>query len=146
MESQDIYSTCVPSSITFIGTVVRELLDRLKSSYSDISECTLFELKVILNEVLVNAVKHGNKEDEKKQVKIEAGISRNGMMYIIVEDEGCGYDFAGACNCCKPFREGTDPLEISECGRGVMILKSLCDNVKVNARGNKIVLTKNILS
>ena len=145
MKIQDIYSTCVPSSINCIGTVVEELIDNLKNSYGDVKECTLFELKVILNEVLVNAIRHGNKEDEKKHVKIEAGISGQGVMLIMVEDEGCGYDFVNTCNCRKPFCEGIDPLDISECGRGIMIVKSLCDSVKVNAKGNKIIIYKNII-
>lgn len=144
MKTQYIYSTCVPSSINCIRNIVSELLDNLENVYGEVDECTLFELKVILNEVLINAVKHGNKEDEKKRVKIMASISDESVMNIVVEDEGNGYDFETICNCYKPFCEGQDPLETSECGRGIMIIKSLCDNVRVSAKGNKIILAKNL--
>lgn len=145
MKSLDIYSTSVPSSINSIGIVVNELINSLQNSFGDVSDCTLFELKVILNEVLINAVRHGNREDVKKLVKVDASVSRQGVMLIIVEDEGGGYDFDNACSCRKPFCDVANPLEMSENGRGIMIIRSLCDNVKVNAKGNKIVIAKRIV-
>lgn len=144
MKSRGIYSTCVPSSINSIAIIVNELIHNLQNNYGNINDGTLFELKVILNEVLINAVRHGNREDERKIVKVDAGISGHDVMFIIVEDEGGGYDFTDTCSCSKPFCDMTDPLEVSESGRGIMIVRSLCDNVKVNARGNKIVIAKSI--
>ena len=144
MKSQRFYNTCIPSSVSSIGIVVNELINSLQIGYGGINECTLFELRVILNEILVNAVRHGNRDDEGKIVKIKAGISERGLMFIIVEDEGCGYDFSDTCNCRKPCCEVTDPLDINENGRGIMIIRSLCDKVKVNSRGNKIIVAKNI--
>ena len=145
LKSRGIYSTCVPSSINSIAIIVNELIHSLQNCYGNINDCTLFELKVILNEVLINAVRHGNREDERKIVKVDAGISGQGVMFIIVEDEGSGYDFRDTCSCSKPFCDMTDPLKASESGRGIMIVRSLCDNVKVNARGNKIVIAKSIV-
>ena len=145
MKSQDIYSACVPSSVNSIGIVVDELINSLKNCYGAVNDCTLFELKVILNEVLINAVRHGNREDENKLVKVDAGVSGQGVICIVVEDEGGGYDFNNTCRCHKPFCEVTDPLEATENGRGIMIIRSLCDNVKVNAKGNKIIIFKSII-
>lgn len=145
MKRLDIYSTCVPSTINNVGIVVKDLIHSLQNCYGDVNDCTLFELKVILNEILINAVRHGNREDEKKFVKVNAGVSGHDIMFIIVEDEGGGYDFSDACRCRKPCCETADPLEMSENGRGIMIIRSLCDNVKVNAKGNKIVIAKSIV-
>lgn len=144
MKSRDIYSTSVPSSLSSIGKVVEEFFAILQSNYAAIDDCTLFELKVILNEVLINAVRHGNGEDISKIVKVDASISRQGTIFIIVEDEGGGYDFDHVCDHRKPIYETVDPLDMNESGRGIMIVRSLCDKVKVNARGNKIILAKNI--
>ena len=145
MKSLDIYKTCVPSRMNCIGMVVNELIKCLQNSYEGVNDCTLFELKVILNEILINAVRHGNQEDEKKFVKVDAGVSGHGVMFIIVEDEGGGYDFVHTCNGSKPSCDVTDPLYMSESGRGIMIVRGLCDKVKVNERGNKIVIAKSIL-
>ena len=144
VKSLDIYNTCVPSSINSISIVVNELINNLQNGYGDINDNTLFELKVILNEVLINAVRHGNMEDEKKIVKVNACVSGQDVMFITVEDEGGGYDFRDTCSCNKPFCSIFDPLETSESGRGIMIVRSLSDKVKVNAKGNKIVIAKSI--
>jgi serine/threonine-protein kinase RsbW len=140
----DIYNTCMPSTISSIGIVVKDLIHSLQICYGEVSDCTLFELRVILNEILINAIRHGNREDETKCIKVEAGISGPGVMFIIVEDEGGGYNFHDTCSCRKPYCEMADPLEMSENGRGIMIVRSLSDSVKVNAKGNKIVIVKSI--
>jgi serine/threonine-protein kinase RsbW len=145
VKSLDIYSASVPSSINSIGKVVDDFITNLQKSCGGVSDCILFELRVILNEVLINAIRHGNGEDLCKVVKVDASISGQGTVFIIVEDEGCGYDFNYICNCRKPLQDIPDPSNIGENGRGIMIVRSLCDNVKVNARGNKIVLTKKII-
>lgn len=144
MKSLRIYNTCIPSSVNSIKIVVGELINSLQSGYGGLNDCTLFELKVILNEILINAVRHGNKDDEGKSVKVNAGVSEQGLMFIIVEDEGCGYDYINTCSCRKPCCEMTDPLNITENGRGIMIIRGLCDMVKVNSKGNKIIITKSI--
>lgn len=144
MKSLGIYSTCIPSNVNSIRIVVSELINSLQRGYGGLSDSTLFELKVILNEILTNAVRHGNKDDEGKSVKVNAGVSEQGLMFIIVEDEGCGYDYIDTWGCRKPCCEMTDPLNITENGRGIMIIRGLCDRVKVNSKGNKIVITKSI--
>jgi serine/threonine-protein kinase RsbW len=144
VKSLDIYSTSLPSSLSSIGKAVDEFISNLQKSCDVVDDCTLYELRVILNEVLINAIRHGNGEDASKVVKVDASISGQGTVFIIVEDEGCGYDYNNICNCRKPLQGMPDPLDIGESGRGIMIVRSLCDNVKVNAKGNKIVLTKKI--
>lgn len=144
LKSLDIYRACMPSNLNNIGMVVKEFICSLQNSYGKVNDSTIFELQVILNEVLINAVRHGNREDERKYVKVQAGVSGQNVMFIIVEDEGGGYDFSDTCSCRKPYCEVTDPLDITESGRGIMIIRSLCDIVKVNAKGNKIVILKSI--
>lgn len=145
MKSLEIYKACIPSSVNSIGLVVSELINSLQSGYGCLNDCTLFELKVLLNEILVNAVRHGNKDDEGKRVKVNAGVSEQGLMFLIVEDEGCGYNYINTCSCHKPCCEMTNPLNMPENGRGIMIIRGLCDRVRVNSRGNKIIITKSIL-
>lgn len=144
MKSLDVYSNFVPSSISCIRIVTEDMIRSLQYKYGALNESTLFELKVILNELLINAIRHGNLEDENKNVKINAGIDVYGNLFIIIEDEGCGYDYCHTCNRLKPFCEDTEPSNMTESGRGILILRSLCDKVKVNNKGNKIVILKKI--
>ena len=125
-----------------IETVVDDLLRSLQNDCGQMYDETIFDLKVILNEVLVNAIMHGNHEDASKRVKIEAGFIDEEDIFLIIEDEGCGYDFKEIC---KKHRSGITELDhLNERGRGMMIIKGLCDKVKVNKKGNKIVIVKRI--
>lgn len=138
------YSGIFPSSIDNVGIAVRDVIDNLKSSFGPLMDSTLFELTVVLNEIILNAIKHGNKGDERKQVKITCGITEDGFVCFIVEDEGCGYDYNLICsNNLENSRKG-DVCEIMESGRGMIIVKNLCDCVKVNNKGNKIVVLKKL--
>lgn len=147
MKGLNVYKRLVPSRISSIKIVVEELTYNLKQCCDELDECTLFELKVVLNELLVNAIKHGNMDDESKNIKIAAGIVEHRDLFVIVEDEGCGYDFDYTCDNLVPLCEEIESLDVSECaecGRGILIIKSLCDSVRVNTRGNKTVILKRI--
>jgi serine/threonine-protein kinase RsbW len=140
----NIYTNVIPSNIKNIRPVIGDLVCKLRDCCGDLEDSILFELRVVLSEMLVNAIRHGNREDENKTVKIRAGIVDDGNLFIIVEDEGSGYDFKNIWKRHKSCNETVSPLEIESCGRGTMIVRGLCDKVKVNAKGNKIVVLKNI--
>ncbi len=139
-----IYDGSFFSSINNVGTAVRDVIGNIQANYGLLAECTQFELTVVLNELILNAIKHGNKEDENKSVKIKAGITDNGFACLIVEDEGCGYDFGCLCKRKAECAEGDEICDIMESGRGIFIVKNLCDHVKVNGKGNKIIILKKL--
>lgn len=134
----------MPSNINNIGIVVEGLLNRLQDTCGLLNDTILFDLKVILNELLINAILHGNRENESKSVRISADIADKSELYIIIEDEGCGYDFSKLCSEQDLHPCETGPDNVCECGRGIRIVRSLCDQVKVNAKGNKIIIMKRI--
>lgn len=144
MKSLNVYKSIVPGNINSIGIVVDGLLSSLQRICGQLGDSTVFDLKVILNELLINAIVHGNKENESKSVRISADIAEENELSIAIEDEGFGYDYNGLCNeqVLRPC--DTDPDNVCECGRGLRIVKSLCDQVQVNTRGNKIIITKRI--
>jgi serine/threonine-protein kinase RsbW len=144
LKALDIYNNSIPSNIDRISGMVSDVLNNLQNHGHLLDECTLFELKVILNEVLINAIKHGNKEDESKYVKVNVGMVKDDLVYIIVEDEGTGYNYDCYCINQKAINEKSDICSIMESGRGILIVNSLCDSIRVNARGNKIVLLKTL--
>lgn len=144
MKIVNTYNRVIPSRIDNIGVVVKDMISNLKSNVSPIMDCTLFELTVILNEILLNAIKHGNKEDENKKVKISSVITEDGFACFIVEDEGCGYDYNYTCNNYFDCSGIEDVFDVMESGRGIFIVKNLCDSIKVNNKGNKIVILKKL--
>ncbi len=147
MKRLNAYKSLVPSKIGSIKMVVGDLICNLEQCFGALDDCSLFELRVILNELLVNAIKHGNRDDENKKIKIDASIVDHRELLVIVEDEGRGYDYDHLCDIISPFcaeKKPSDVSECSECGRGILIIKSLCDSVQVNARGNRTVILKRI--
>lgn len=138
------YDGSIVSSLNSVGTAVRDVIGNIKAKYGPLEDCTQFELTVVLNELVLNAIKHGNKEDENKKVKIKAGVTHNGFACLIVEDEGCGYDHDCMCRRKACYEDDDDICDVLESGRGILIVKNLCDQVKVNEKGNKIVVLKKL--
>jgi serine/threonine-protein kinase RsbW len=69
-------------------------------------------------------------------------VHKNKEMFLIVEDFGIGYNYSEILNKCSNIDKCVDTIK--ECGRGILIVKSLCDNVKFNRQGNKIVILKKL--
>jgi serine/threonine-protein kinase RsbW len=86
--------------------------------------------KVLLciSEAIINAIYHGNKNDFSKTVTIRI-LYDNGAIYADIIDEGTGFDF----NCI------TDPTKgeyiRKESGRGLHIIKSLCECLDFKEKG-----------
>ncbi|MEZ0536586.1 ATP-binding protein [Caldicellulosiruptoraceae bacterium PP1] len=119
----------------------QEIMTFLKREIK-LSEEQLLDYKLIINELIINAIIHGNKKDPQKHVKVKVGVHYSKLSYIIVEDEGNGFEIESVYKDYTPI-EYEDRIEnIFENGRGLMIVNSLCETVKQNRKGNKIVALK----
>jgi serine/threonine-protein kinase RsbW len=112
-------------------------------SYGQLNDCVEFELKVILNELIINAIKHGNNSDVSKKVKTSITISKSGFVFIIIEDEGEGYDYKCRVRN-KDIAVNEDFCDLKETGRGIVIVSNLCDKIKFNKKGNKVIVMKRL--
>ncbi|MFM1514755.1 ATP-binding protein [Helcococcus ovis] len=99
---------------------INKLVDKILKDVTPIlNEDLLFDIRLILNELLINCHEHGNKYDEKKCIELEFMINDK-TIYFSVRDEGKGI---------------TDrkTYENSECkchGRGLILVESLVDDIK----------------
>jgi serine/threonine-protein kinase RsbW len=132
------------ADIKYLEHTISDALAYFDRSYCQMDEDTRLELKVVLNELLINAIKHGGKPDNKGFVKIVAGMAAEDCALLIVEDNGEGYDTAlhNKRRGGVPFNGKLD--EIEETGRGIYIVKSLCEDFMVNEKGNKVVINKKL--
>ena len=88
-----------------------------------------FALMLCIREGLVNAIKHGNKNDPEKMVYFEIkfdGISMN----VIIQDEGQGFDWQK--------QKKKDKQKLKKSGWGRKIIKIYANEIKYNTQGNKI--------
>lgn len=135
----------IQSNINLIGNEVLEILRFINGfCLSPLGEDLLFELRVVLNELIVNAVIHGNKKDASKQVKISYGITRTRSLFFAVEDDGEGYDYR--CHLDKGD-EGARKIaceNLEHCGRGMLLVKGLCEKVEFNKKGNRVLVVKKL--
>jgi CheY-like chemotaxis protein len=144
-------------------SLVAPLIRRLEEVVFEMGLCDRAELirvAVALNEAIVNAIDHGNLElnselrqddernywrlgDERRaqppyrdrRVRIDVGVTRTEATFT-VRDEGPGFDPA-------TLPDPTDPAKLCRIGgRGVLMMRTMMDEVRFNATGNEITLVK----
>jgi len=123
----------LPSDLGLMNGVLEYLQERVaKLGLIQPDRSNLF---VALDEAFVNAVKHGNKNDPTKLLKITAELSPQEASFT-VEDEGEGFDVREIPDPCDPanlFRTS---------GRGVLLIYNIMDEVEYNAQGNRVKMIK----
>lgn len=123
----------LPSGISLMHIVLEYLMKRVeKLGVIKPEQSNLF---VALDEAFVNAVKHGNKFDSSKLVRITAEVSSKEARFTI-EDEGEGFDV-------NAIPDPLDPENLFKAsGRGVLFIYNIMDEVKYNERGNRLTMVK----
>ena len=95
------------------------------------------EIRLGLQEALVNAAKHGNKLDPSKRIVVQFS-SHEGEYSWVISDQGNG--FISDCKC--PSEEQELPPEESENGRGFCLLHHIFDQVHWNRQGTQVTLCR----
>jgi serine/threonine-protein kinase RsbW len=123
----------LPSDLALMDGVLEYLQERVaKLGLIKPERSNLF---IALDEAFVNAVKHGNKSNPNKLLRITAELSPNEACFT-VEDEGEGFDIGEIPDPCDPanlFRPS---------GRGVLLIYNIMDEVEYNAQGNRVKMIK----
>lgn len=98
------------------------------------------ELRLGLQEALVNAAKHGNQLNPAKQVSVDYARRGNDYWWI-VRDQGAGFEFPQSCG--LSVCDGSDDLA-EECGRGLFILYQIFDEVEWEQSSRSLHLRKRL--
>jgi len=120
----------ISSDLCEIRTVLDNILNNLCNIVHD--ETTLFDIKLILNELIINSAIHGNNQDKEKYINLRMKVD-NRLIKIEIIDEGEGFCYD---------KNSYDPLELKCCGRGLVLVDGLSDEFYVNK--NKVVSIKYI--
>lgn len=96
------------------------------------------ELRLGLQEALVNAAKHGNNLDPSKTVLVRFSLIDNQYWWII-SDQGSGFTPSSSSD-----EESADylPPDEAESGRGLCLLHQIFDQVEWNRKGTELRLCK----
>lgn len=120
----------IPEKGCELIALIREKLEALAWSQDD-----LFRIHLALEEVVMNAIKHGNSLDASKKVSVDCNVV-NDLFTVIVKDEGKGF-----------IREEIpDPTEgenvYRDSGRGLKIIENFMTSVEYIGCGNVVEMTK----
>jgi len=132
-EAQMSSSIVIESKPSASGEVCHGIMARLEGS--GFSAEDLFAVHLALEEAFINAIKHGNKMDPAKEVKIEYSVNRD-KIEIFIADEGAGFnpdvvpDPRCGDNIYKPN------------GRGLLLMRSYMDVVEHNDKGNRVRMVR----
>ncbi len=100
-----------------------------------LTQAEQFDIRLCLEEALINAIKHGNglKPGSKVRVAVEADKD---ILSFTIEDQGRGFNPKRLADCTKKSN-------LWECGgRGIYLIHQLMDRVEYNERGNRIRMIK----
>jgi serine/threonine-protein kinase RsbW len=110
---------------------------------SGLDDDALHWVGVAVRESVINAIKHGNANDERKHVHVEfTPLENEGPgIAIRVRDEGPGFDPASIPDCLAP-----DNL-LKSSGRGIFLIRSFMDEMVLQRApegGMEVVMVKRI--
>jgi serine/threonine-protein kinase RsbW len=131
--AMDTLKVTIPSESPVARKVEEQILELVFAK--GFNNDSIFALRLAIQEALQNAIKHGNRGDPSKKVKIEARVSPR-QAEISIEDEGVGF-----------VREGVpDPRHeenLEKCsGRGIFLIESYMNQVKWSHGGRRLTMVR----
>jgi serine/threonine-protein kinase RsbW len=130
MDSIYKYNGFINSDLSCIKSFLDNAIKNLDEYIVDDEK--LFDIKVILNELVINGAMHGNKEYFEKKVYLDLSLNDD-RLKIKVRDEGLGVKVDNSEYNCRDFKCS---------GRGLMIVEALTDELILN--NNEVIAIKNI--
>jgi serine/threonine-protein kinase RsbW len=126
-------SIVVDSKSSAVVEVCKEILSKLEEHKYDKDD--IFAVHLTLEEAFLNAVKHGNKLDPTKKVKIDYSVNSE-KVEITITDEGAGFEPESVDD--PRFGEGL----YEPGGRGLLLMNSYMDVVKYSEHGNSVYMVR----
>ena len=127
------FSIVVKSRPSAVVEVCEQVLSKLEPYGFDNDDT--FAVHLALEEAFLNAVKHGNKNDPTKKVKIDYSVTSE-KVEITITDEGTGFEPESV----DDPRFGKGLYEPG--GRGLLLMDSYMDIVKYNEEGNSVYMVR----
>ncbi|PQO25311.1 ATP-binding protein [Blastopirellula marina] len=124
----------IPSDTAEGQRLIKELLTQLERAEWAMHDS--FGIHLAAEEAIVNAIKHGNKQDPNKSVEVDMRVGKERVL-IHITDEGPGFKPADV-----PDPTLDENLDVPS-GRGVMLIKAYMTEVSYNEKGNSVKMVKN---
>ena len=125
----------VASDLTNVQKTSQEVVSFLKPL--SLGEAVLFDIRLCLEEALINAMKYGNRLLKDLNVDLEVEATADELR-LTVQDQGSGFDV-------KKLEDCTEEKNLfRNRGRGVYLIHQLMDEVRYNEKGNQLLMVKSL--
>jgi serine/threonine-protein kinase RsbW len=127
------FSKEIPSDLSLVPQLLSDTFKEIKKIPLD--DKVLHDIKLSLQEALVNAIKHGSRLDRTLPVRLDVE-ARQDSLVMTVTDQGEGFDTAR-------LLDPTQPSNLQRLsGRGIFLIRNLMDGVEFFDGGRKIRMVK----
>jgi serine/threonine-protein kinase RsbW len=120
---------------------IKDVVEQIRNILEDIGagESDIFDIRLCLEEALINAIKYGNKFNKSKKVLIDFDCN-DSKVTISVEDNGRGFSLSAVPD------PTSDENILKGSGRGVFLMRHFMDKIQSNKQGNRITMVKHLKS
>ena len=115
------YIKVIKSDLNDIDEAVSFILEKLSGVIRN--EELMFNVRIVINEIVINSYEHGNKCNKEKGINLKVCVNMD-CIHINVKDEGDGINYI--------FNENMD-INMTTSGRGLRIVKHLVDELEINS-------------
>jgi serine/threonine-protein kinase RsbW len=131
--ARETYCIERPSEVAATPAVRQRVAEHLRAN--GLGEEDIGGIELALEEALVNAIRHGNRNDPARQVRVPYETADD-VLRVLVSDEGEGYDPAAVPDPTRP--------ENQECpgGRGLLLIRHYMSGMMVLGQGNELLMWK----
>lgn len=127
----------VPSDLSEVQKASADALAFLKPL--GLGDAHEFDVRLCLEEALINGMKYGNRLDPAKPVIMDVEYDDDEVR-IRITDQGQGFDV-------RHFEDCTSEKNLFKTGgRGIYLIHQLMDEVRYNDKGNSLLMVKRLRS
>jgi anti-sigma regulatory factor (Ser/Thr protein kinase) len=135
ISQDDSFQTlCLPATLESVAPLSKFIVDRALSA--GVLQKRLFELELVLEELLTNAAIHAYRQEDRADSWIKVGIdcTRPDRLQIRVDDAGAPFDIMA-----HPTPEVTSALEDRQVGGlGVHLVRQIAVNARYEIMGGNV--------
>ncbi len=113
--------------------IIESFIDNTKDKFK-LDDDIYGNIMIAVTESVNNAILHGNNGERSKNVDIHLSMEENAIRFK-VSDEGTGFDYDNLPDPTAPENLGKPG------GRGIFLMKNLCDEVSFSNEGTTVELT-----
>ena len=129
------FDVWIPNDTEAAREVQERIVGLMEQNAWPMRDC--FGVRLSLEEAMVNAIKHGNRMEPDKKVRIVCELTADEIT-VVIEDQGDGFK----------LEEVPDPTDDDNLdkpgGRGIMLIRSFMNGFAYNDKGNQVTMSKKL--